>query len=273
MMKNICLAVALWAAATAAMASGGMHLLEAKPDIHDKASLQHGAKLFVNYCMSCHGLSYMRYNRMAQDLGLTDSEVADNLMFASDKVVNLMKVAMRSADAKKWFGSSPPDLSVIGRSRGANWLYSYLLTFYEDPAPTRPFGVNNVVFKDVAMPHALWSLQGHQRYVSEPVKGKVKAEHISSLATDPKGVLIRREVTLENGEVLNVTDRLVVDISGQLQPGAYRAAAHDLVNFLVYAGEPSKLQRDAMGIWVLLFIAILFVLTRLLYKEYWKDVH
>ena len=223
--------------------------------------------------MSCHGLEFMRYNRMASDLDLTDKQVAENLMFASDKVVNSMKVAMRPGDAAKWFSSAPPDLSVIARSRGADWLYSYLLTFYEDPAPTRPFGVNNVVFKDVAMPHALWGLQGFQRYVTEPVEGKIKAEHVSGLATDSKGVVIRREVTLESGEVLRVADRLEVSLPGKLQPGAYRSAMHDLVNFLVYAGEPSKLQRDAMGIWVLLFIAIFFFLSRLLYKEYWRDVH
>ena len=274
MMKRLCLVTVLWVASTiVAMAAGSMHLLEAKPDIHDKASLQNGAKLFVNYCMSCHSLSYMRYNRMASDLGLTDSQVIDNLMFASDKVVNSMDVAMQQSDAQKWFGSAPPDLSVIARSRGANWLYSYLVTFYEDPAPTRPFGVNNVVFKDVAMPHALWALQGHQRYIAAPVEGKVRSEHVNGLATDPNGILIRREVTLDSGEVLRVADRLEVSIPGQLQPGAYRAASRDLVNFLVYAGEPAKLQRDAMGIWVLLFLAILFVLSRLLYKEYWRDVH
>jgi ubiquinol-cytochrome c reductase cytochrome c1 subunit len=229
--------------------------------------------LFVNYCMSCHSLSYMRYNRMGSDMGLTDAQVKDNLMFASDKVVDSMDVAMQKGDAKKWFGSAPPDLSVIARSRGANWLYSYLLTFYADASPTRPFGVNNVVFKDVAMPHALWALQGHQRYVAAPVEGTIKLDHVSGLATDPKGVLIRRQVTLDSGEVLHVSDRLEVDIPGQLTPGAYREASRDLVNFLVYVGEPSKLQRDAMGFWVLLFLAILFVLSRMLYKEYWRDVH
>ncbi len=272
MMKKICLVAVLWAASTLAMASS-LTLLKAKPDIQDKASLQNGAKLFVNYCMSCHGLEYMRYNRMGADLGLTDKQVIDNLMFASDKVVDSMGVAMRRSDAEKWFGSVPPDLSVIARSRGADWLYSYLMTFYEDNSPTRPFGVNNVVFEDVAMPHALWELQGFQRYVAAPVEGKIKAEHKSALVLDPKGLIIRREVTLESGEVLQVADRLETGIPGKLQPGAYSNAMQDLVNFLVYAGEPSKLQRDAMGIWVLLFIGFFLILSRLLYKEYWRDVH
>ncbi len=274
MLKNVCLMAVLWTASALAMASSGsMQLLDADPDINDRASLQNGAKLFVNYCLSCHGLEFMRYNRMAADLGLSDAQVTENMMFAGDKVVNTMAVAMQQESAAKWFGSPPPDLSVIARSRGADWLYSYLLSFYEDPAPTRPFGVNNVVFKDVAMPHALWSLQGHQRYIAEPVAGKVKAEHVSGLVPGPDGIRIHREVTLDSGEVLHISDRLEVSIPGKLPPSAFRVAARDLVNFLVYAGEPSKLQRDAMGIWVLMFIAFFFVLSRLLYKEYWRDVH
>ncbi len=272
MMKKLSFVFLCWVL-SAAVAAEGLQLLEAKPDIHDKASLQNGARLFVNYCLSCHSLSYMRYNRMAADLGLTDQQVAENMLFASDKVVDEMKVALSEASAKKWFGNPPPDLSVISRARGADWLYSYLVTFYEDNSPTRPFGVNNVVFKDVGMPHALWTVQGHQQYIAEPVKGNVTAEHITGLATEPNGVVVKREVTLDNGEVVHVSDRLEVSVPGELSPGAYRGAAHDLVNFLVYAGEPSKLQRDKMGIWVLLFIAFLFVLSRLLYKEYWKDVH
>jgi len=272
MMKKFSFVTLLWIL-SATVAAEGLKLLEAKPDIHDKASLQNGAKLFVNYCLSCHSLSYMRYNRMAADLGLTDKQVTENMLFAGDKVVDEMKVALSKGSAKKWFGNPPPDLSVISRARGADWLYSYLLTFYEDSSPTRPFGVNNVVFKDVGMPHALWSVQGHQRYVAEAVQGKVTAAHITGLATDPNGVVIKREVTLDSGEVLHVSDHLEVSIPGELSPGAYRGAVHDLVNFLVYAGEPSKLQRDTMGIWVLLFIAFLFILSRLLYKEYWKDVH
>ncbi len=272
MMKRICLVAVLWAASTLAMAEG-MSLLKAKPNIQDKASLQNGAKLFVNYCMGCHGLAFQRYNRMGKDLGLTDQQVAENLMFASDKVVDTMAIAMRPDDAEKWFGAVPPDLSVIARSRGADWLYSFLLTFYEDPSPTRPTGMNNLIFKDVAMPHTLWKLQGYQRYVAAPVEGEIEEDHKIGLVADSKGILIKREVTLASGEVLEVADRLEESRPGQLQPGAYRSAMRDLTNFLVYVGEPSKLQRDAMGIWVLLFIAFFFVLSRLLYKEYWRDVH
>ncbi len=146
----------LLAASAGHAAGGGMQLLDAKVDLGDEVSLQKGAKLSVNYCLSCHAMSYMRYNRIGQDLGLTDEQVADNLMFAADKVVERMDVAMTAEDGERWFGIPPPDLPVIARAKGADYLYSYLVSFYEDDNPSRPFGVNNVVLKGAAMPHVLW---------------------------------------------------------------------------------------------------------------------
>ncbi len=274
MIKRIFLGVALAVAAGTAQAAGGaIQFLDAKVDLDDKASLQRGAKVFVNYCLSCHAMSYMRYNRMGKDLGLTDEQVASNLMFAADKVVEKMDVAMEPDDAEKWFGIVPPDLTVIARARGADYLYSYLVTFYQDDNPTRPFGVDNVVLRGAAMPHVLWPMQGHQNYVREAVEGKVTSETVSALSTAGDEILVHRTVTLEGGDVVHATDRLQVAQGGSMLPGEYRAAVRDLVNFLVYAAEPAKLERYGMGIWVLLFLAVLFVLSRMLYKEYWRDVH
>ena len=218
-------------------------------------------------------MSYMRYNRIGQDLGLSDEQVADNLVLAGEKVVERMTVAMPPGDAERWFGIVPPDLSVIARARGADYLYSYLVTFYRDDNPARPFGVNNVVLSGAAMPHVLWPLQGHQRYVKEDVDGTVASEHVSRLESAGDEILVHREITLSDGKVVGATDRLQVAIDGSMLPGQYRDAARDLVNFLVYASEPAQLERYGIGIWVLLFLAVLFVLSRMLYKEYWKDVH
>jgi ubiquinol-cytochrome c reductase cytochrome c1 subunit len=254
-------------------AGAAMQYLDAKVDLGDRGSLQKGARLFVNYCLSCHSMAYMRYNRMGRDLGLSDEQVADNLVLAGEKVVERMTVAMEADDAERWFGIAPPDLSVIARSRGADYLYSYLVTFFRDDNPSRPFGVNNVVLSGVAMPHVLWPLQGHQRYVKEEVDGKVASEHVSRLETSGDEILVHRDVTLTDGTLVQATDRLQVAMPGAMLPGEYRGAMRDLVSFLVYAAEPAQLARHGIGLWVLLFLAVLFVLARLLYKEYWKDVH
>ena len=215
-------------------ASGGVHLDNVEIDITDKASLQRGAKTFVNYCLSCHEASYMRYNRMAKDLGLTDDQVKQNLMFASDKIGETMTVAMRPEDAQKWFGVTPPDLSVIARARGTDWLYTYLRTFYLDES--RPMGTNNLAFKDVGMPHVLWEQQGY-------------------LAKDG-----------ESGELNQARD-------GQLSQYEYTQMTRDLVNFLAYNSEPSKLERMALAKWVLLYLFIFFLIAYPLKKAFWKDVH
>lgn len=277
MMKRFVLALALGVASGNCAAAGAeMHLLEARVDLSDRPSLQHGAKIFVNYCLSCHSMEYMRYKRMGEDLGLSEQQVAYNMMFAADKVGSQMTVAMKRGDAQRWFGIAPPDLSVIARSRSADWLYSYLVTFYEDDNPSRPFGVNNVVLDGVGMPHVLWPLQGHQRYVKAELEGDIINESISSIEASGNDLLVHRSVKLKSGDaesVKHVTDRLQVSIPGSMRPGEYRAAMRDLVNFLVYAGEPAQLKRYTIGVWVLAFLAVLFVLSRMLYKEYWRDVH
>ncbi len=273
MMMRLFLGVSMLLVASAGHAAGDMHYLDAKVNLDDRVSLQKGARLFVNYCLSCHAMSYMRYNRIGRDLGLSDQQVADNLLFAADKVVERMDIAMKPEHAEQWFGIAPPDLSVIARAKGADYIYSYLVSFYEDDNPARPFGVNNVVLKGAAMPHVLWPLQGHQRYVPEEVKGSIKSDVVSGMSTSGDEILIHREVVLDGGEVVHAVDRLQSDVAGEMLPGQFRGAARDLVNFLVYASEPAQLQRHGIGVWVLLFLAVFIVLTRMLYKEYWKDVH
>ena len=227
-------------------AGGSIHLDSANIDLTDNASLQRGAKLFVNYCLNCHSASFMRYNRMGTDLGISDELVKENLLFTADKVGEPMDIAMKKSDAKKWFGTNPPDLSLIARSKGsgtqgADWLYTYFRSFYVDES--RPFGMNNTVFKDVGMPHVLWELQGEQRLV-DPDYAK-------------KGVSPQFELVTP----------------GSMSPAEYDQAARDLTNFLVYVGEPAQLKRQSMGIWVLLFLVVLFVVSYAMKKEYWKDVH
>ena len=273
-MKRIALALLLSAwAGTGWGAGGGLELLAARADIDDTASLQRGARIYVNYCLGCHSLSFMRYDRMGRDLGLSDGQVKENLLFAADKVTDPMTIAMRPEAAAKWFGVEPPDLSVIARSRGPDWLYSYLVTFYTDPNPSRPFGVNNVVFGDVGMPHVLASLQGRQEYVPGEVPEGAREARAVGLGVDGNDVLVRKSATMPDGSHVAVVDRLTVTEPGEMAQGEYRKAMRDLVNFLVYAGEPSRLERQSLAFWVVLFLIVLTVMLRVLYKDYWKDVH
>ncbi|MDH5184210.1 MAG: cytochrome c1 [Gammaproteobacteria bacterium] len=221
-----------------ALAAGNVHLEKVDIDLNNKESLQRGAKLFVNYCLSCHSAQYMRYNRMGRDIGLTDKQVEANLMFASEKVGETMTIAMPSEKSAKWFGTAPPDLSVISRSRGQDWLYNYLIGFYKDDS--RPFGVNNTVFKDVGMPHVLWELEGLKEPVYNEEHHRTGWKYVSK---------------------------------GKLSPAEFDASARDLTAFLVYVGEPIQQTRKAIGIWVLLFLFVLFVVSYYLKREYWKDVH
>ncbi|MDH3354876.1 MAG: cytochrome c1 [Chromatiales bacterium] len=220
---------------------GGVHLEKANVDISDQASLQRGAKTFMNYCLSCHSAAFQRYNRMGADLGLTDKQVAANLMFASDKVGDTMTAAMPAGEAKKWFGKSPPDLSVIARARGADWLFTYFNSFYADEK--RPFGVNNTVFPDVGMPHVLVDLEGG---LKKPV---FKTEN-------------------HGGHETKVITGFEPPVSVE-----YEEITRDLTNFLVYVGEPAQLKRKQMGFWVLLFLGVFFVIAYMMKKEYWKDIH
>jgi ubiquinol-cytochrome c reductase cytochrome c1 subunit len=245
MKKNIISLLILMAPALV-FASGGVHLEKADINLHNKASLQRGARLFVNYCLSCHSAAYMRYNRMGQDLGLTDIQVTDNLMFASEKIGQPMTVAMPASQAKNWFGKKVPDLTVVARARGADWLYSYLRGFYLDES--RPWGVNNTVFKDVGMPHVLWDLQGLKKPLYETY-------------TDHDGNEAKRITGFE------------VAVPGTMTEAEYDKAVNDLVNFMVYMGEPAKLERYTIGIWVMLYLIILFVVAYAMKKEFWKDIH
>lgn len=220
--------------------------MHARVDLSDKASLQRGAKIFVNYCLSCHSAAYMRFNRLGEDLGVPEDVLEQNLMFGTDKPGDTMTIAMRTEDATAYFGTAPPDLSVISRARGADWLYTFFMTFYRDPS--RPFGVNNLQFKDTAMPHVLWELQGWQ----EPVKV---------------------EETLDDGSTVETIEHFEVVTPGQLSPEEYEQTVNDLVNFLVYLGEPVKLKRYTIGTWVIVYLLVFLVVAYFLKREYWKDVH
>lgn len=223
-----------------ALASGGdVHLDKAPVDMSNKASLQRGAETFVTYCLNCHSAAYMRYNRL-KDIGLTEEQIKAKYMFAAEKTGETMNVAMSKKDAKEWFGATPPDLTVISRARGADWLYTYLRTFYRDE--TRPTGWNNVVFDKVGMPHILYQFQGEQ--VMQYAEGK--GEHAG---------------------------KLVLAKPGTLKPAEYDAMVGDLVNYLVFMGEPIRQTRQNLGWIVLAFLGVFFVLSYALYKEYWKDIH
>jgi len=236
-MKKFLLAL-LFAPITAFAAGAALHLDKA-PDVQgDKAALQSGAKTFVNYCLNCHGASFVRYNRLTE-LGLTEQQVKDNLMFTAEKIGEPMRVAARPAEQKQWFGAAPPDLSLIARARssedgsGADWLYTYLRSFYRDDK--RPTGWNNTVFENVGMPHLLWELQGQQ--------------------------------------VLNhESHKLELAVPGKLTPAEYDKQVADLVGFMVWMSEPGAGFRNKLGYGVLAFLGVLFVFAYMLKKEYWKDI-
>ncbi len=241
MKKHLFVVLLVVYASSGLAASGhGPELLDADVNLSNKTSLQRGARLFVNYCLSCHSARFMRYGRMADDLGIDPKIVEQSLMFASDKIGDTMTIAMRPADAEGWFGVAPPDLSVIARARGADWLYSFLNGFYLDP--NRPTGVNNLYFSETAMPHVLGELQGYQ--VKQVAAGEGhKSVHLS------------------------------LEQSGRMSPSEYQQATRDLVAFLAYLGEPAKLVRYRIGFWVIAFLLVLFVAVYLQKREYWKDVH
>ena len=230
-----------------AMAAGAnVPLDKANNDLTDKASLQNGAKMFMNYCFGCHSTQYQRYERVANDLEIPVDLMKENLIFDPEaKIGSLMVNAMPAEQAASWFGAPPPDLTLVARVRGADWLYTYLRTFYEDPS--RPFGVNNIVFPSVGMPHVLEELQG----IPTPIY----------------------ETHIVDGEEVEVVVGTETDGSGELSTGEYDDAVRDLVNFLVYSGDPVKLERHAMGWWVMAFLVLFTIIVVLLKKEYWRDVH
>lgn len=229
------------AMSTPLFAAGGGNLQQAGTDITDRASLQRGAQLYMNYCSGCHSLKYLRYSRMAADLGLTEDEVQKNLNFTGAKFGETIDVVM-PPQSNDWFGKQPPDLSLITRVRGTNWVYTYLKSFYLDES--RPVGWNNTVFPNVSMPNPLWQLQGIQH-----------AEFGKPTATGDRPV-----------QGLKVTEPGTLDAAG------FDRAARDITTFLEYAGEPAALKRESLGVWVILFLAFLTFLAWLLKKEYWRDV-
>jgi ubiquinol-cytochrome c reductase cytochrome c1 subunit len=218
----------------------------------DVAALQHGAKLFVNYCLNCHSAAYMRYNRL-RDIGLTEDEIKQNLLFATDKVGEVMKTSLDPKQAKQWFGTTPPDLSLIARSRsgaggtGSDYLYTYLRSYYRDD--TKATGWNNLVFPNVAMPNVLWQLQGQRAAKFEEVKN----EH-------------------ESGETEHRFAGFEQLTPGELSPQQYDEAVGDLVAYLTWMSEPAQSQRVRLGVWVLIFLAFFTVIAWRLNAAYWKDV-
>ncbi|HET6432125.1 cytochrome c1 [Dyella sp.] len=236
---SIALALGLLAGSLSAAASEEGGLPSSGASINDQASLQRGAKLFFNYCAGCHSLKYMRYSRMAEDLGLSEQEVMQNLNFTGAKFGETIESHMPAEEAAKWFGKAPPDLSLEVRAKTADWVYAYLNAFYVDPS--RPVGWNNTVFPNAAMPNPLWELQGVQ-------------------------TAVRKEG--EEG-----VEKLELSKPGKMTPAQYQQATRDLTSFLEYVSEPAAIQRKHYGIWVLLFLAGFTFLAYLLKKEYWKDVH
>jgi ubiquinol-cytochrome c reductase cytochrome c1 subunit len=224
--------------------TGHVQLDHAPINLHDKVSLQRGVQVFVNHCLNCHSATAMRYTRLT-DLGLTEAQIKDNLLFTGEKVGEPMMAAMPAAVAKSAFGVVPPDLSLVGRSRGSDWLYTYMRSFYRDPASKT--GWNNAIFPNVAMPHVLWEYQGSQDLVvtekMDPITGDMKESR-----------------------------RLVLDRAGKLTPVDYDRQVADLVNYLTYMGEPAQTDRKQWGVLVLFFLAGFFILVLMLKNEYWKDV-
>jgi len=209
-----------------------IELSKAPVDLTDNLSLQRGAKIFTNYCLNCHSAKYMRYSNL-QDIGLSAETIKNDLLFTGNKIGDTMSVNMSMKDSKKWFGAAPPDLSVVARSRGADWIYSYMRGFYRDP--TRPMGWNNTVYVNSAMPHILWELEGEK--------------------------------------ILNPnTKKLEKFSSGKLNAKEYDATIADLTNYLVYMSEPDQLKRKKMGYYVIGFLLLLLFLTIKLKKEYWRDI-
>ncbi len=247
LIKKSLLALALSLGAlvsTGAAAAGGAHLQAANIDVSNVASLQRGARNFVNYCSGCHSARYVRYNRLAQDLQLSEAQVTENLMFTGGRIHDTLQTALPAEDAKRWFGTAPPDLSLIARSRGADYLYTFLKSYYVDPS--RPNGVNNLVLPGTAMPHVLWELQGERR----PVYTKVQ----------------------QHGHEAEVFKGWEQVTPGTMTPLQFDAAVGDLVGYLQWMAEPAQNTRIRIGVWVMMFLVMSLVFVWRLNASYWKDV-
>ena len=213
-------------------ASDQVAIERAPIDLSNQPSLQKGARTFINYCLNCHSAKYMRYNKLL-DIGLSKKEIKKNLLFTGNKIGDPMEISMQTEESKKWFGATPPDLSVVARSRGSDWIYSYMKGFYRDNS--REIGWNNVVYVNSAMPHILWELQGEQGLDKE-------------------------------------TGKLITNKPGKLNQKEYDSVITDLTNFITYMSEPNQLKRKKIGFYVIGFLFVLLLLTINLKKEFWKDI-
>jgi len=231
-MKSIIVLILLLIQSSFIFASEEIHLEKAPIDLSDQPSLQKGARTFINYCLNCHSAKYMRYNKLL-DIGLSKKDIKDNLLFTGKKIGDPMEISMPVAESKKWFGAAPPDLSVVARSRGSDWIYSYMKGFYRDSS--REIGWNNIVYVNSAMPHILWELQGEK-------------------------------------ELDQKTGKLSLIKAGKLNEKEYDSVITDLTNFITYMSEPGQLKRKKMGFYVVGFLLLLLVLTVKLKKEFWKDI-
>ena len=224
-----------------ALAEEGVELQSANFDPEDRGAVLRGAKHFVTYCLGCHSIKHIRYQRIAKDFGLNDEKVLSDIAPKGATIYEQMHTAMNAHDSEKWFGVQPPDLSLISRSKSADWLYSYLKSFYSDPK--KPLGTNNLIFKDVGMPNVFWQLQGEQKLVHNAEEGQGNNQS------------------------------LVLAKAGTLSEAEFDTMINELVNFLDYVGEPVKLERERLGKYVLFYLFMFLLIAYLLKKEYWKDVH
>ncbi len=267
-----------------ANAAGGEYPLDHFPQdkLNNLPALQNGAKLFVNYCLGCHSAQFMRYNRLS-DIGLTDEQIKENLLFTGKKVGDTMAIAMRPSDAADWLGVAPPDLSLIARARssgagsGSDWLYTFLRSFYRDNG--RVTGWNNSLFPNVGMPNVLWSLQG-QRGVEILAPGHAEAGHgegpamLTKTVFDATGAASTSEVSAAEGQMLHAAQYTFPAATGGAQNALeYDESVGDLVAFITYMSDPTAKTRTRLGVWVLVFISIFFVAAWTLNKAFWKDIH
>lgn len=246
MTRKIILCLLMMTPAMSFAAGGSAHLQHANVDISNEASLQRGAKYFVNYCLGCHSAKYVRYNRLALDLGLTEDQLVENLMFTGERPFDTMDNAIPATDSANWFGRTPPDLSLTARARGADWIYSFLKSFYVDPS--KPSGANNLVLEGASMPAVLWDLQGTQKAVFH-------------------------EETDAQGHTRKIFEGFETVTPGAMSEQEFETMLVDLVAFLSYISEPVQLERKSLGVKVILFLVVFFLFAFLLKKEIWKDVH
>ena len=282
-----CLLAALLASPGAQAAEPAIELEPMRPNLEDLPSLQRGMTLYVNYCIGCHSLKFQRYERTAADLGIPPQVAESNLIFTGQAIGELMKTAMPSERARNWFGAPPPDLTLVDRVRGTAWVYNMLKNFYVDEEGTRPFGVNNRVFPNIGMPHVLIGLQGVPRLVA---KGNKPVDVLDSDILEEEGAYEqierrqpspRMQHTGRAGSKITVItarepNRSFIEVepgTGSMTAAEYDQAAYDIANFLHYVGDPGRAKRKEIGVWVLAFLAGLFVLATFLNREYWKDVH